>query len=330
MSRSAVAADQRVVVAVFDAESKGVSLPPDVLSRLSDYVASRLASTSIYAIVPQADVRNRIQQAKAESYKDCYDQACQIEIGKELAAQKTLSTSLLKLGSSCVASLTLFDLRTAATEKAVTSEGGCAEDEIIGSLKNALAQLSGRTASLTTSAPVQSAPARVEPAPRTDWSGLTLEAFAGGSAIPLGLNHGRLVEDAAGPSFAFATSYRFDLGPVYAGPILSLEIMPFIDVQSTLIIGVLPGGFVAVPLGPFEIKAALLAGVRHFKAGESPGVSGFVASVPGSTTNDFTFAADAGATLRLFDRFGVGGFFRYADEAGMTVVSGFGGVTLVL
>jgi hypothetical protein len=331
----AIAGD-KVVVAVFDVEAKGVPLSPEVLSRLGSYVASRVAGSDGYSVVSEEQIHQQIEARKADSYKDCYDQSCQIEIGKELAAQKSLATSLLKLGSNCVASLTLFDLRTAATERAATVEGGCAEDEVVGSLKSALARLSMLADSnVTAEAPhdqVRSIPAepsaRVETTAPADWSGLDLDAFLGGAVIPSEFNKGRIAGDAAGPSFTVEAGFRIDLGGFYLRPLVCGEIMPLVDAGSTRIFGFLPGASVVVPIGIVEINTALLVGARFFHTDE---VHQFGVIVQHSVSGtDVTLAADAGVMLRLFSGFGVGGLFRYSEEKGMAMFSGGVGVTIVL
>jgi hypothetical protein len=43
-------------------------------------------------------MRDRIASDKAESYRACVDQSCQIELGKAMAAQKSLATKLIRVG----------------------------------------------------------------------------------------------------------------------------------------------------------------------------------------------------------------------------------------
>src|SRR5947208_8128665 len=80
---SGARAAERRVIAIFDLRTKGISLAPETLSALTEYVGARLASSEVYAIVPQATLKHQVQQHQVDSYKDCYDEACQIEVGKE-------------------------------------------------------------------------------------------------------------------------------------------------------------------------------------------------------------------------------------------------------
>ena len=100
------------VVAVFDIDDQGAALGRDLLTRLADLVSSELVRSGAYRVVPRDDLKRRLTNQKAESYKDCYSESCQIEIGKELAAQYALSTQVVRIGAQCVVTMKLFELRT--------------------------------------------------------------------------------------------------------------------------------------------------------------------------------------------------------------------------
>ncbi|MCB9654941.1 MAG: hypothetical protein H6729_12515 [Deltaproteobacteria bacterium] len=129
------------IVAVFDVEDRGVEVDHAVLGRLSDYLAARIASQPEFRIVPRADIKSRLLAAKNKSYDHCYDEACQIEIGKELAAQSTLSTMLARIGDECVLTSVVYDLRRATSVGGTSVSGGCEERAFIGLVNTLVAQL---------------------------------------------------------------------------------------------------------------------------------------------------------------------------------------------
>lgn len=131
----------RTIVAVFDIEDKGANLAAALRTRLSDYLAMRLAALKKYKVVPRDQLKARLAQQKKSSYKSCYAQSCQIEIGKELAAQKSLATAIMRLGTRCTVSAVLYDLKSAASEGGATASGGCSEDNIVTSLEGVVKQL---------------------------------------------------------------------------------------------------------------------------------------------------------------------------------------------
>ena len=139
----AEAGDERPIVVVFNVEVKNVRLSKGFLDGLADYLSSRLTESGAYQVVPRDQVKQRLVQQKKGSYKECYDQSCQIEIGKELAAEKTLSTKVIKLGNRCTVTLTFYDLKKSTTESAATQHGQCGENKVIESVDKALAKLFG-------------------------------------------------------------------------------------------------------------------------------------------------------------------------------------------
>lgn len=143
------------VVAVFAIEQRGAALSAQARAGLTDYVSTRLAASGRARVVPQAELKRALAEQKKASYEACYDESCQLEIGREVAAQQTLATRIQKLGGVCVVSLTIFDLASAASVAASTAEGGCTEAAIFTTTKSALAQLVGTGA---TSAAAPAAP----------------------------------------------------------------------------------------------------------------------------------------------------------------------------
>ena len=123
----------RPVVAVFDIEDTRQTterLSKVEMTDLTNYLTSLLAGTKRFTTVPRSDLRKVLAEQKAETYQACYDESCQIEIGKEVAAEKSLATKLNRLGKKCVVTLTLFDLRKSITEDSVNTRGGCSTDNL--------------------------------------------------------------------------------------------------------------------------------------------------------------------------------------------------------
>jgi len=102
-SSVAEAGDERPIVVVFSVEMKNLRMSrpeQDALSDyLTDYLTGKLAGAGVFQVVPRDQLKKRLMKQKTRSYKECYDQSCQIELGRELAAEKTLATKVLKLGS---------------------------------------------------------------------------------------------------------------------------------------------------------------------------------------------------------------------------------------
>jgi hypothetical protein len=135
-AKSAVAvAGPRSVIAVFDLQDASGQLQPAVLDQLTEYLGAQLVELGGLRVVPRSEVKARLSAEKAESYGACYDEACQIQLGKALAAEKSLATKLLRIGSTCALSATLYDLKSETTELASTVEGECTEDALMKTVK---------------------------------------------------------------------------------------------------------------------------------------------------------------------------------------------------
>ncbi len=140
----AEAGDDRPIVAVFDVELKNLRLPRSELEALSDYLTGKIAGTGFYQVVSRDQLKRRLRRQKVKIKKDVWcDQSCQFEIGKELAAEKMLSTKVLKLGSKCTVSATLYDLGKGTADSAATVSGKCKVDDIVASMDKAIDDLTG-------------------------------------------------------------------------------------------------------------------------------------------------------------------------------------------
>ena len=130
------------IVAVFNVEVKGVkSVDDGAADRFADFVTARLASSGQFQVVPRSQVKARLFQDKSESYKECFEQSCQVELGRELAAEKTVSIQVLGMADTCTVNLVLYDLDRSTTEAASSDDGTCTERGVVDTLKSAVARL---------------------------------------------------------------------------------------------------------------------------------------------------------------------------------------------
>lgn len=75
--------------------------------------------------VARSVIQQQVAEQKAASYKACYDERCQIELGKAIAAQKTMISAWYRSEKKCVLSVKLIDLKTEVTEFAKEADGTC-------------------------------------------------------------------------------------------------------------------------------------------------------------------------------------------------------------
>jgi hypothetical protein len=141
ISLTADAAGPGPIVAVFEIEAQG---------------AGR------FRTVPRSQIKQRLTDLRKESYRDCYDQACQIEIGRELAASKALSTRVIAAGDRCELTVELFDLRSATTEAAHTASGACEASTLFDTVSAAVEALVRKVPSPTSAPDAPSSAAAAE------------------------------------------------------------------------------------------------------------------------------------------------------------------------
>jgi len=122
---AASAGEQRPVVAVFPIQDVSGGLDADLLDRLSGYLSAAVAAGGHFAMQAPGDMRELLGEKQRASYRACYDEKCQIELGRELAANKMLSAKIIPLGTACTVTAALYDLRTRATDITATADGGC-------------------------------------------------------------------------------------------------------------------------------------------------------------------------------------------------------------
>ena len=137
----AVVEAKKPIVAVFDIEFKRVRLRRAVVEVLNDYLADKVAASGQYQVVPRDQLKKRLVAQKKRSYKQCYKQSCQIEIGQELAAQKSMATRVMKIGGQCVVTVTLYDLKKATTERGAEVTGKCTEKDVMASIRTVVVKL---------------------------------------------------------------------------------------------------------------------------------------------------------------------------------------------
>ncbi|HOX43473.1 MAG TPA: hypothetical protein PK668_07745 [Myxococcota bacterium] len=119
------------LLAVMNVELASAGFRPELSEPVTDYLATKLAEGGKLRVVPRGQLRAQLGQEKASSYQACFDQACQIELGKALAAELVLAVKVVRLGSACSLTGSLFDLKTEATLRAAAVDlGSCTEDAL--------------------------------------------------------------------------------------------------------------------------------------------------------------------------------------------------------
>src|SRR5687768_13464389 len=103
------------IVAVFDVQDTTGKLKSQVPA-LTDYLRTKLAETKAFVVVDKSEQEARLKKIIAEqklsSYKVQVDEAAQIPLGQELAANVILLTKISRLGTTLIVSSELIDVAT--------------------------------------------------------------------------------------------------------------------------------------------------------------------------------------------------------------------------
>lgn len=152
-SSTAAAEERRDILLVFPIEARGLELSAQDLESLGDFLSSRLGEGKRFSIIPRESVRRQLDAQKAESYKSCYDTSCQIELGRELAAGFTVAAQINRIGSLCLVTASLYDLKKAATLDTASAKGDCRIDSLVAAIDKIAERLLGE----------RTVPAQIEP-----------------------------------------------------------------------------------------------------------------------------------------------------------------------
>lgn len=133
----------RPVAAVFAIRDMADKTDPRLLEQLTEYLSTQLAQQLGFKVVPREQLRQRLRTTKTESYKACYDRSCQIELGRALAANKSVATTLIRVGDRCVFNISVIDLKSEAAERAASAQTRCDDESLLDGVTQAVQKLRG-------------------------------------------------------------------------------------------------------------------------------------------------------------------------------------------
>ena len=136
---------RKTIVLVFPIKVSGIAMTDAQRAQLKDYLGTRLTLERVYSVMPESQVKASLGAAKVESYQDCYDESCRIDMTKTVYADKSLSVDINSEGSTCRITAVLYDIAQEATESAADVETACGFKEIKSSMVAVAAQLSTKS-----------------------------------------------------------------------------------------------------------------------------------------------------------------------------------------
>ncbi len=126
LSFPAVAQTTTKKVAVLEIEDSSKSFDPSLLSNATEMLRGRLSATGRFVVIDksrQAEMlRKLVKESKQESWKECYDNSCRIQLGQALSADTMLRSTISCIGEECQLSCELVDLAKEATIHGAAAE----------------------------------------------------------------------------------------------------------------------------------------------------------------------------------------------------------------
>lgn len=116
------------VVALFEVD--GEVLEREDAVEVSKRLHVELAAAGTLRLVPHAAVEDALARSVDEGFGPCFDDACRLELGKALAAEKVLVPLLVRAGERCVLGLEVYDLEREVAEWATSVFAPCTPEAL--------------------------------------------------------------------------------------------------------------------------------------------------------------------------------------------------------
>ena len=130
-----VTAQDKPILAVMEIEDKTGKFTDKQIQQAATYLRSKLEVAGTFMVVPKSrQEKALIRELRKESYKDCYAEQCQIELGKELAADTILRSAVTEFAGMCSLTSVLIDLAGAAVVGGAHRDFGCSETGLKGAM----------------------------------------------------------------------------------------------------------------------------------------------------------------------------------------------------
>lgn len=129
--------DEKLRLAVMEFEDRSKSLSKQMLSDATEYLRGALIAANKYIVIAsERQSQAMVKNMKKESYKECNDKNCQIQLGQALSADTILRTTITRLGKTFVIASELIDLEKEATVVGAREKYDGSEESLSSALDN--------------------------------------------------------------------------------------------------------------------------------------------------------------------------------------------------
>ena len=137
-------AQDKPILAVMEIEDETGKFSDNQIQQAAKYLRAKLEVAGTFMVVPKSrQDKALIRELRKESYKDCYAEQCQIELGKELAADTILKSRVTEFAGTCTLSSAMVSLGSAASVGGASADFDCSEKGLKGALHRVLEKVLG-------------------------------------------------------------------------------------------------------------------------------------------------------------------------------------------
>lgn len=139
------AEEKKAKVAVMEIEDRSATLDVAMLGNAAEYLRGELAATNRFVLISKDRQRDIIiKEQKKESWKECKDQTCRVQLGQALSADTLLQSSINLFGGIYTLTVEMVDLAKEATIKGAKAKFDGTETGLMAAIDKILLQIADR------------------------------------------------------------------------------------------------------------------------------------------------------------------------------------------
>jgi len=139
------AQERQTKLAVMEIEDQSGRLPKKMLETAAEALRTELVASNKFIVISKdRQRRTMIKEEKKETWKECYDNQCRIQLGQALAADHILTGIVTYFGKRYTLTVEMIDLAKEATVKGAKAEFDGTEEGLAEAIKSIAAQIAGK------------------------------------------------------------------------------------------------------------------------------------------------------------------------------------------
>ncbi|MCK6551398.1 hypothetical protein L6R52_36520, partial [Myxococcota bacterium] len=137
-------ADVVLVYEIHDARLRG-GLAEEAIAELSGYLTAKITSGPVFTAIPRERVVAGLVARSLEGGEICQTEKCRLDLARELAADRVLTTEILRAGERCAVSSLVVDVISETSERGATALGACTRGALIDGIDRVVSSLKRQT-----------------------------------------------------------------------------------------------------------------------------------------------------------------------------------------